>query len=284
MALVISSRRPGVAAEPGLVRIDVKIGKSPLIEVKEAFDRVSVTDPQWKGRRGHLPGALLSTKDSVLRPGGTERSGPSPRTAQAEQIAPRDAIEAYPARNSIILQGTVSSEELITAAAELAAVFSPKGNVVNLLSLRDVKPQQVLIQIQVAEVARRALNELGFSWRLLGNTFQGGAFPGVPFFPSELANLFFASPSRDYGGLVRALAERDLFRVLAKPNLVTESGTEASFLAGGEFPYPVSQGGAVAGAPSHRAARLPAPSQLNSSPLAWVLFSCRSCWTTGRSI
>jgi Flp pilus assembly secretin CpaC len=65
---------------------------------------------------------------------------------------------------------------------------------------------------------------------------------------SELANLFFASPSRDYGGLVRALAERDLFRVLAKPNLVTESGTEASFLAGGEFPYPVSQGGAVAGA------------------------------------
>jgi pilus assembly protein CpaC len=65
---------------------------------------------------------------------------------------------------------------------------------------------------------------------------------------SELANLFFASPSRDYGGLIRALAERDLFRVLAKPNLVTESGTEASFLSGGEFPYPVAQGGATAGA------------------------------------
>ncbi|MFQ5691392.1 MAG: type II and III secretion system protein family protein, partial [Gemmatimonadota bacterium] len=98
---------------------------------------------------------------------------------------------------------------------------------------------------------------------LLGDTFQGGAFPGVPFFPplgvlsdpgapdlgfSDLANLFFASPSRDYGGLIRALAERDLFRVLAKPNLITESGKEASFLSGGEFPFPTAQGGATAGA------------------------------------
>ncbi len=123
-------------------------------------------------------------------------------------------------------------------------------------TVESVKPQQVLIQIVVAEVARRALSELGFSWRLLGNTFQGGAFPGTPFFPpvgdlsdsgdpdlafTELTNLFFASPSRDYGGLVRALAERDLFRVLAKPNLITQSGTEARFLSGGEFPYPVVQ-------------------------------------------
>jgi pilus assembly protein CpaC len=41
--------------------------------------------------------------------------------------------------------------------------------------------------------------------------------------------------------LVRALAERDLFRTLAKPNLVTHSGREAKFLSGGEFPYPVAQ-------------------------------------------
>ena len=276
MALVSSSRRSGVAAEPGLVRIDVKIGKSPLIEVKEAFDRVSVTDPTIADVFVISPNQILISGKAV---GVTSLVLFYPRKTlffdlvvqndlallreRLKQIAPRDQIEAYPARNSIILQGTVSSEELIPAAAELAAVFSPKGKVVNLLTLRDVKPQQVLIQIQVAEVARRALSELGFSWRLLGNTFQGGAFPGVPFFPpvgvlsnteapelvfSELANLFFASPSRDYGGLIRALAERDLFRVLAKPNLVTESGTEASFLSGGEFPYPVAQGGAVAGA------------------------------------
>ena len=46
---------------------------------------------------------------------------------------------------------------------------------------------------------------------------------------------------RDYAGLVRALAERNLFRTLAKPNLVTQSGKEAKFISGGEFPYPVAQ-------------------------------------------
>ncbi|MFB3111736.1 MAG: pilus assembly protein N-terminal domain-containing protein, partial [Gemmatimonadales bacterium] len=264
MALVSSSSRSGVAAEPGLVRIDVKIGKSPLIEVKEAFDRVSVTDPTIADVFVISPNQILISGKAV---GVTSLVLFYPRKTlffdlvvqndlallreRLKQIAPRDQIEAYPARNSIILQGTVSSEELIPAAAELAAVFSPKGKVVNLLTLRDVKPQQVLIQIVVAEVARRALSELGFSWKLLGSTFQGGAFPGVPFFPplgllsntespelvfSDLANLFFASPNRQYGGLIRALAERDLFRVLAKPNLVTESGTEARFLSGGEFP------------------------------------------------
>lgn len=274
-ALVSSSPGFGVAAEPGLVRIDVTIGKSPVIEVKDPFNRVSVTDPKIADVFVISPTQILISGKAV---GVTSLVLFYPRKTlffdlvvqndlvllreRLRQIAPRDAIEAYPARDAIILQGTVSSEELIGAAAELAAVFSPKGKVVNLLSLRDVKPQQVLIQIQVAEVARRALRELGFSWRLLGETFQGGAFPGNPFFPavgllgnssapdlgfSDLTNLFFASPNRDYGGMVRALAERDLLRVLAKPNLVTESGKEASFLSGGEFPFPIAQSGAFAG-------------------------------------
>ena len=40
---------------------------------------------------------------------------------------------------------------------------------------------------------------------------------------------------------MRALADRNVLRTLAKPNLVTQSGKEAKFLSGGEFPYPVSQ-------------------------------------------
>ncbi|MGH7262547.1 MAG: type II and III secretion system protein family protein, partial [Candidatus Rokuibacteriota bacterium] len=160
----------------------------------------------------------------------------------------------------------------VSSAGEVASVFTPKGKVVNLLTVRDVKPQEVMIQVQVAEVLRSALRELGFSARLLGSTFQGAFFPGAAFFPplgligaatnvvdsptiqspemqfTDLANLFFSSPDRDFAGMVRAMAERDLLRVLAKPNLVTESGKKASFLSGGEFPFPVAQGGAAAGA------------------------------------
>jgi pilus assembly protein CpaC len=141
-------------------------------------------------------------------------------------------------------------------------LFTPRGKVVNLLSLTDVRPQQVLLQVHVAEVARAALRELGFSARLLGSTFQGGAFPGNPFttplgllgplttgvvgqstpdFQFLGSNFFLSSGNRDYAGLVRALADRNLLRTLAKPNLVTQSGREAKFLSGGEFPFPVAQ-------------------------------------------
>jgi pilus assembly protein CpaC len=144
-------------------------------------------------------------------------------------------------------------------------VFARQGKVVNLMGLTDVKPQQVMLQVQVGEVNRAALKELGFNIRALGSTLQAGFFPGIPFTPAlgalglvtdsgsavgrstpdfafDGSNFFLSSGQRDYAGVIRALAERDLFRTLAKPNLVTQSGTEAKFISGGEFPYPVSSG------------------------------------------
>jgi pilus assembly protein CpaC len=162
----------------------------------------------------------------------------------------------------------VSSDRTIAGAVEVAQVFAPKGKVVSLLSLTDAKPQQVLLQVHVAEIARSALKELGFSYRALGSAFMGAAFPGSTFistlgslgavtqggfpgvvagsqsgpdFPFNGGNLFLSSGQRDYAGIVHALAERDALRTLAKPNLLTQSGKEAKFLSGGEFPFPVAQ-------------------------------------------
>jgi Flp pilus assembly secretin CpaC len=58
----------------------------------------------------------------------------------------------------------------------------------------------------------------------------------------DFLNLFFFSQKYDIGVLIRAMQQRGLFQSLAEPNLVAESGKEASFLAGGEFPVPVAQG------------------------------------------
>jgi pilus assembly protein CpaC len=81
----------------------------------------------------------------------------------------------------------------------------------------------------------------------LGPVTQGG-FSGVvagsqsgPDFPFNGGNLFLSSGQRDYAAVVHALAERDALRTLAKPNLLTQSGKEAKFLSGGEFPFPVAQ-------------------------------------------
>jgi pilus assembly protein CpaC len=59
---------------------------------------------------------------------------------------------------------------------------------------------------------------------------------------SDFLNLFLLNEKYDLGALIKALKSRGLFQSLAEPNLVAESGKEASFLAGGEFPVPVAQG------------------------------------------
>jgi pilus assembly protein CpaC len=80
--------------------------------------------------------------------------------------------------------------------------------------------------------------------------FENGTLnsPSVNF--ADLLNLFVFRPDLDFGATIRALQGRNLLQLLAEPNLITLEGKEASFLAGGSFPYPVltstSTGGATA--------------------------------------
>lgn len=275
---------PSAAQMPdrGLVRLDVTIGKSQVIDLKESFTRVSVTNPAIADVYAITPNQILVngkaagvTSLVVFYPNKTMFFDLVVQTDLAllgerlKQLAPRDEIIVDPAADAIILRGTVSSETVIAAAKDVASVFAPKGKVINLLALADAKPAQVLLQVHVAEVAREALRELGFSIRALGKSLHGATFPGMPFFPplgtmggliqsgNNLfqantpdfafttpqggSGFFLASPQRDFGGIVQALAERNMLRTLAKPNLVTQSGKEAKFISGGEFPFPVAQ-------------------------------------------
>src|SRR3990172_6943109 len=155
------------AQGPGLVRIEVTIGKSHVVEVKEPFDRVSVTDSNIadvfviKPNQILINGKALGvTSLVVFYAQKTQFFDLVVQTdlellrERLKQMAPHDTVQVRPAQEAIILQGTVSSGEMVTAAAEVAAVFAPKGKVVNLLTVRGVKPQEVLIQVQVAEVQR----------------------------------------------------------------------------------------------------------------------------------
>ncbi len=255
-------------------RFEVTIGKSQVIDLKEPFARVSVTNPAIADVFVVTPNQILINGKSagvtslvVFYPNRTIYFDLIVQTDVAllkerlKTLAPRSEIEVQAAKDTIILNGSVSSEDLIEKAGEVAEIFAPK-KVVNLLKATDLKSQQVLLQVHVAEVSRTALNQLGFSARLLGSSFQGGAWPGSPilgltpfgtlgdsaspnFLFSDLATFFLGSPSRNYAGIVKVLTERDLLRTLAKPNLITVSGKEAKFLSGGEFPYPVPQGGAT---------------------------------------
>lgn len=275
---------PASDAADGMVRLDVTIGKSQVLDLKEPLTRVSVTNPSIadvfvvtptqvliNGRAVGVTSLVVFYPNRTLFFDLVVQIDLGLLKERLKDVAPRDDIRIHAAQEALILSGRVSSEHLVAAVGEVASVFAPKGKVINLVGLADIRPQQVLIQVQVAEVAREALRELGFSLRALGRTLQGGAFPGTPFSPAigvlggilggpspvgrgtgdaSLGgpdfqffggDFFISSGRRDYAAVVRALAARNLARTLAKPNLVTQSGKEAKFLSGGEFPIPVAQ-------------------------------------------
>jgi pilus assembly protein CpaC len=281
--ILLLSAGPVSAADPSeerMIRLEITIGKAQVVDLKDPFNRVSVTNPAIADVFVITPRQILvngkavgTTSLVVFYPDRTIFFDVLVNTdvgllkERLKQIAPNDDIQVYPTQDSLVVAGNVSSSTVADAAVELAGIFAPKGKVVNLLGLTDVKPQQVMLQVQVAEVDRAALRELGFSARLLGRALEVGIFPGNPFalplgslggilettstgatvigastpdFAFIGSNFFLSSPNRDYAGVARALAERNLFRTLAKPNLVTQSGKEAKFISGGEFPYPVS--------------------------------------------
>jgi pilus assembly protein CpaC len=139
--------------------------------------------------------------------------------------------------------------------------------------------QQVQVQVRMAEVSRTGLRELGLNvfWAgshsfggmvvgpssggpinpvSIGATAGASALGNVPFEFTQTVNvspavtLFAGFPKADVEYFLSALQENEFLRILAEPNLVALSGEEARFLAGGEFPIPVVQGGGTVGGTS----------------------------------
>jgi pilus assembly protein CpaC len=114
--------------------------------------------------------------------------------------------------------------------------------------------QQISLRIRFAEVNKSALKELGFDFlfkdKKIGNEIVTlGTFPGKVSTPNNPLNigdnleLLLSSPSQNISTIINALQENKMLKVLAKPNLTAINGEEAKFLAGGEFPIPIVQGG-----------------------------------------
>jgi pilus assembly protein CpaC len=198
-------------------------------------------------------------------------------SAQMKEMLPNESVQVTSNGRNVVLSGRVSTKELGEKAASLATAFvERKEEVVNLLQVQARPSNQVLLRVRFAEVSRSALTELGISMftsptgieNVLGRvTTQQYAAPtfsdiqvtkegpdpfefGAPVSTakgnynfSDFLNLFVLSERYDLGVLIKALQTRGLFQSLAEPNLVAESGKEASFLAGGEFPIPVAQAG-----------------------------------------
>ena len=226
---------------------------------------------------GKMPGTV-----SLIVWGATQRlqydvivePGVSTLEQRLQALFPTEDIRVTVAGEAVILSGRVSSNDVSLRAAEIAEATASKSKIVNMLQLPGGSgSQQVLLKVRFAEVSRRALKELGASVftsalgvnnniaRTTTGQFSAPAYDKLTAsktsssFGADVAsasgeitfgdflNLFLFNQKYDLGAVVRALRDRGLFQSLAEPNLIAYNGQEASFLAGGEIPVPVVQGG-----------------------------------------
>lgn len=194
---------------------------------------------------------------------------------QISRELPGQKIDVNVENDLVFLRGTVKD---LTSADRAMAIASATGKAVNLLYVSVPPPeQQILLKVRFASVDRNLLRNLGMNLFSTGATRTIGSVTTQQFSPPTLSNsgipssgssgsssggitsngvtatisnflnLFFFRPDLNLGATIEALEQKGVAEVLAEPNVLADNGKQASFLAGGEFPYPVVQGGTTGG-------------------------------------
>ncbi len=270
---------PPQSAQPqGSAPLRVMVDKSLLINTTEQIKRISVTDPNVADPtvltptqilvHGRAPGEVsLIIWDENERSRSFDLRVDVDVSAAAEEehrVFPEEQISVTPSRAAIVLSGHVTTEDVAKRAGELASAYSK--NVVNVLTFGPVGAQEILLEVKFAEVDRSATTQLGANFFSTGagnflgtgTTGQYGGFGPVQITQtqgqsppitanqtvSNVLNMFLFRPDIHLGVVIEALQSKNLLQILAEPNLIAVNGKKASFLAGGQFPFPIVQPGA----------------------------------------
>lgn len=187
------------------------------------------------------------------------------------EVFPEEEVHIEASKDVVILSGRASSEVVADKILEVVSSVAPK--VVSLIQVPTAPTKgEILLEVRFAEVNRAALDQAGLNLFSTGATNTIGQTTTQQFAPlalrslsvaqqageaasgitnvnftfSDLLNIFVFRPDIDLGVTLRALKQQNLLQILAEPNLLTQTGKEASFLAGGEFPFPIVQPGVTA--------------------------------------
>ena len=191
--------------------------------------------------------------DSRLRYDLTVRPSSSRLEAVRKQIereVPGGKIEVAMDNETVFVRGTVKDA---ISADRVLAIASTLGKTVNLLYVETppVEPE-ILLMVRFANIERSASRELGIS--IATSAFNQGSSLGTgspvsfdggkTFTLSQAVNILLFRKDINLLAAIQALEQKRLLDILAEPNLLAINGTEAHFVAGGEFPYPMVQPGA----------------------------------------
>jgi len=271
-------RCSGEAARPAQVAL--QMGKSTLMRLPEVVQNRSVGNPEVvqamlvSPDTLYIAGVDVGTTNMIVQ----GRSGlcsvlditvsmdPSALQATLAAVMPEEKdIRVLAAADSLVLTGTVSDASAVARAAELATAYvrrplrplgavpkdlAPNGadaaaavagpRLVNLLAV--AAPQQVQLEVKVAEVSKSLLEKLesGTNWSFFGASSWATTL-ATNFLSGTLKSELGSKRPNGNGYGVAAQTQDSLVRVLAEPNVMAISGQEGSFLAGGKFYIPVAQ-------------------------------------------
>jgi pilus assembly protein CpaC len=253
------------------------VGRSLVISSPTRIKRVSLADPE-------IAEAIVVSPTQVLvngrKPGGVsllvwDEADQSQAfevsvdidvlglSQKIHEVFPAENVHIDTSKDVVILTGKASSVGVADKILEVVKAATPK--VTNMMQVPVAETGQILLQVRFAEVDRTAIDQFGMNFISLPGAKNVGVVGTQQFAPpqlvnqtsggtgsasialSDLLNVFLFRPDINLAVTIKALQDRNLLQILAEPNLLTESGKEASFLAGGEFPYPVPQSTGGAG-------------------------------------
>lgn len=270
----LSAQTPPAPASPHgpLFEQSVEVGRTALLDMPVNIKRIALANPELAEstvvdpREVMINGKKAGTTSLVLwladgsRLVYTLKVKPDDARIQAvrhelERSLPGEHVEIAYENDSIFLRGTASS---LNTADRALAIAGTMGPVVNLLDVTLPPVQkQILLKVRFADVDRTASSSLGVNIFSTGaaNT-PGSVSTGQYSAPaiglngtattvtlSNALNLLIFRPDLNLGATIEALQSRSLLQILAEPNVLAIDGKPASFLSGGEFPYPTLQGG-----------------------------------------
>jgi len=181
---------------------------------------------------------------------------------ELKQTMPSEQVQAEGSEGRVVLTGTVSSPAIMAAAVKQAELYSK--DVANSLVVNEALIKQVRLKVSIVEVDRSKIAQFGFNFfsqpgSLVSSTTTSqfpsaaavtpgtgttGAASYATVAVSNPLNFMLYSAKLNVGMTLQDLENRQVLQILAEPTITTLSGEKANFLAGGEFPFPVVQGGA----------------------------------------
>ena len=181
---------------------------------------------------------------------------------------PKEAISVDGEEGKVVLTGTASSQAVLDQMTKMAGPFAK--DLVNSVHVAQARQRQILVKVKFAEVDRTRLQQLGINLFSTGASGTVGTIGTGQFGPlnlgqngqgavtgrinaplagtesslgiSNLLNIFLYRPDLNLGATIQDLQSKNLVQILAEPNLLAMDGQPATFLAGGELPFPVVSG------------------------------------------